>query len=69
MSRTETTDVQSFDPNVIALSIPAIGVLVWLVRLEGRVNTNEALQKNVLAEVLYIRQRIDRALNHANDGD
>ena len=59
----------TFDPGVIALSMPAIGVLVWLVRLEGRVNTNEALQKNVLAEVLYIRQRIDRALNHANDNE
>lgn len=62
--------MQTFDPNIIALVIPAVGVLVWLVRLEGRVNTNEALQKTVLAEVLYIRQRIDRALNsHHNDDE
>lgn len=52
------------DANIAALMVPAITVLVWLVRLEGRVNTNEALQKTVLDEVLYIRQRIDRALNH-----
>lgn len=51
------------DSNIVALIVPAITILVWLVRLEGRVNTNEALQKTVLAEVLYIRQRIDRALN------
>lgn len=52
------------DTSIAALLVPAITILVWLVRLEGRVNTNEALQKTVLDEVLYIRQRIDRALNH-----
>ena len=46
---------------MIALGVPAIGVVVWLVRLEGRINTNEALQKNVLDEVRYIRDRIDKA--------
>lgn len=46
---------------MIALGVPAIGVVVWLVRLEGRINTNEALQKNVLEEVRYIRDRIDKA--------
>lgn len=62
--------MQTFDPNILALVVPAVGVLVWLVRLEGRVNTNEALQKNVLAEVLYIRQRIDRAINgHGHDDE
>lgn len=47
----------------VALAGTAVGVIVWLVRLEGRINTNEALQKTVLEEVQYIRQRIDRALN------
>ena len=56
--------MQPVDPEaLIAVAVPAVGVVVWLVRLEGRINTNEALQKTVLAEVQYIRERIDRALN------
>lgn len=51
-------DLQS----AIALAVPAVGVIVWLVRLEGRINTNEALQKTVLEEVKYIRERIDEYL-------
>jgi sensor domain CHASE-containing protein len=52
--------MQTLDPqSVVALVIPAIGVVVWLVRLEGRINTNEALQQSVLEEVKYIRERID----------
>lgn len=48
---------------MLTVVIPATGVLVWLIRLEGRVNTNEALQREIAAEVRYIRDRIDRALN------
>jgi hypothetical protein len=60
-----------FDNSIIALGLPAIGVIVWLVRLEGRINTNEALQKSVLDEVQYIRRRIDRAINsgHGNNDE
>lgn len=57
----QTLDVQS----AITLAIPAVGVIVWLVRLEGRINTNEALQKTVLADVAYIRERIDQLLDRA----
>ena len=56
--------MQTFDPqSIVILIVPAVGVIVWLVRLEGRINTNEALQKSVLEEVRYIRERIDAALN------
>jgi hypothetical protein len=51
------------DPQTVTvLAVPTIGVIVWLVRLEGRINTNEALQKTVLDEVKYIRARIDEVL-------
>ena len=38
-------------------------VVVWLIRLEGKVNTNKALHDELKDDVRYIRDRIDRALN------
>jgi hypothetical protein len=46
-----------------AMAVPAIGVIVWLIRLEGRINVTEALQKKMSEDVAYIRARIDRVLN------
>jgi len=40
-----------------------VGVVVWLIRLEGRLNTQVALHKNLADDVAYIRSRIDAALN------
>ncbi len=53
------TDTQSI---VASISL-VIGVVVWLVRLEGRVNTQAALYAQMRADVTYIRERIDAALN------
>lgn len=47
----------------LVVGVPAISVVVWLLRLEGRVNTQDALQSQMRADVTYIRERIDRALN------
>lgn len=47
----------------VAMALPAGGVVVWLLRLEGRVNTNQALHNELREDVKYIRERIDRALN------
>ena len=44
-------------------AIPVILGLVWLIRLEGRVNTQGALQEELRDDLRYIRERIDRALN------
>ena len=41
----------------------AIAIVVWLIRLEGRVNTHQALHDRLAADVAYIRARIDSALN------
>ena len=48
---------------IAAFALPAVGVVVWLIRLEGRVNTAAALQAALKDDVTYIRDRIDRALN------
>ena len=47
----------------IAVALPAIAGLVWLIRLEGRVNTQQALHSDLKEDVQYIRERIDAALN------
>lgn len=52
----------------LAIVVPMGGaVVVWLLRLEGRINTNEAVAKLALEkmadDVAYIRERVDRALN------
>jgi len=53
--------MQNLDPLAIAPLV--IGVIVWLVRLEGRVNTTEQRFSDLKADVQYIRDRIDDVLN------
>jgi sensor domain CHASE-containing protein len=48
---------------VFTAGAAAIGVVVWLIRLEGRVNTQAALHDRLSEDVSYIRERIDAALN------
>ena len=48
---------------ILAVVIPLLaGGGVWLIRLEGRVNLQEALHRKLSDDVGYIRERIDRAL-------
>lgn len=47
----------------LAVGLPAIGVVIWLIRLEGRVNTQDTINKQVRDDLTYIRGRIDKALN------
>lgn len=46
-----------------AIGVPIAGVVIWLLRLEGRVNTHGELHKQLREDVTYIRERIDRAIN------
>jgi hypothetical protein len=43
--------------------VPIVGALAWLFRLEGRVDKAETQVTDVKADVQYIRERIDRALD------
>lgn len=45
------------------LVLPLIGSVVWLVRLEGRVNGHDKSLSDVEDDVKYIRKRIDAALD------
>jgi len=51
------------DAQVIAIALPAATVIVWLIRLEGRVNTQEAVIRQFRDDLTYIRTRIDAAIN------
>lgn len=58
--------MQLSNGEVFTLVLTAVGVIIWLVRLEGRVNLNERLLNDltkhvevVQKDVRYIRGRID----------
>lgn len=46
----------------IGLIAPAIGGLVWLIRLEGRINTEKALREALSERISSFEQRIYAAL-------
>lgn len=47
----------------VVIATPVVIGLVWLIRLEGRVNTHDKRHEDLKADVQYIRARIDQALN------
>ena len=54
----------NIDPQTaVAVAVPSVLALVWLIRLEGRINTNDFALKALRTDVTYIRDRIDVALN------
>jgi hypothetical protein len=50
------------DGPVITLILAGIGGVVWLVRLEGRINGHDTEFRQMREDVTYIRQRIDKAI-------
>jgi hypothetical protein len=55
--------VMTLDPTTaVAVIVPSVTALVWLLRLEGRVNTNEFATNGLRKDVTYIRNRIDQAI-------
>lgn len=47
---------------LIAVAIPTVGIIVWLVRMEGRINLNDEAIRGMREDLRYVRERIDRAL-------
>lgn len=53
----------TLDPTTAAaIVVPTVTALVWLIRLEGRVNTGEVVTRRLQEDVTYIRERIDEAI-------
>jgi len=46
----------------VAILVPSVTALVWLLRLEGRITTNEFATAGLRKDVTYIRDRIDQAI-------
>jgi hypothetical protein len=52
------------DPGtIVTIAGLAVAGVIWLVRLEGRVNGHDIEHKTTREDIRYIRDRIDRALN------
>jgi hypothetical protein len=49
--------------SILVLAIPSIvGIIVWAVRVEGRVNGHDREIQSTREDIKYVRERIDRAL-------
>lgn len=48
---------------ILAAGAMSVGVVIWLVRLEGKVLAQAQLHKQLVDDVVYIRSRIDSAIN------
>jgi hypothetical protein len=48
---------------IAAVGVPVGLAAIWLIRLEGRVDTQAARHADLKEDVQYIRERIDRAIN------
>lgn len=47
--------------------VTIIGALVWLIRLEGKVNMNSKSVTDIKEDIHYIRTRVDAAINGRRD--
>jgi len=47
------------DPEIIALGVTIIPAVVWLVRLEGRVNAGDKAVQTLAAEVIAVKVRAE----------
>ena len=52
---------------VVAISVPTVGVIVWLVRLEGRVNLADARHNDIKDTIQEIRRDVKRLLGHGGE--
>lgn len=46
-----------------AIIVPTSGFVIWLLRLEGRVNVHGQMLEDLRDDIRYIRERIDVALD------
>lgn len=54
-------DVMTMDFNtLVAVAVPTVGAIVWLVRLEGRINIGDERHKDIIGRLVRIENKIDR---------
>jgi hypothetical protein len=52
---------------VIAIAAPSVGVIVWLVRLEGRINLADARHNDIKDTIQEIRHDVKKLLGHGDE--
>lgn len=50
---------------LLAVSVPTVGAIVWLVRLEGRINVGESRHADIIGRLSRIETKLDRANGHS----
>lgn len=48
----------------IAIAVPSVGAIVWLVRLEGRINVNDSRHDDIVERLKRIETKLDRGNGH-----
>ena len=46
---------------LIAIAAPIVGAIVWLVRLEGRINVGDVRYADIIGRLTRIEHKLDRA--------
>lgn len=46
---------------LVAVGLPCIGGIVWLVRLEGRINVADSRQTDIIGRLERIEHKLDKA--------
>lgn len=52
---------------IAAVAVPLVLGLVWLIRLEGRVNLGEARYGDITSRLIRIENKLDRHGSHAGE--
>jgi hypothetical protein len=47
---------------LVTVAVPTVGAIVWLVRLEGRINVADARHEDIVDRL----ERIERKIDHSN---
>jgi hypothetical protein len=54
--------------NVVAVAVPVIGAVVWLVRLEGRINLADSRHADIKDDLKEIKQTLSVIQRSMNGG-
>lgn len=49
---------------LVAIGLPCIGGIVWLVRLEGRINVADSRHSDIIHRLVRIENKIDQGNGH-----
>lgn len=51
-------------PTMAAVAVPVVTVIVWLVRLEGRINVGDSRHEDIVDRLKRIETKLDRNNGH-----